>query len=242
MKINVGKIIHISTVDWHRRSACVIFFNDCPFRCLWCQNYKLLDCKRFIDISDVEKSITDSEPFISAVVFSGGEPTAQPDALINLTKVIKSKGLLVGIQTNGYYPNVLKELAREKLVDKIFLDIKTSPLNRDKYIQITKGDYNVVDRVIESLNIPGVIIEVRTTIFRSINDSLAIAKYLVDKDYNNIYVIQQGHPWNALDEKIRKEEILSRDEIICIAKNINNETGLKRIKIRTREKGEETII
>ena len=97
-------------------------------RCIYCQNHKLIDGVRRVDIETIEKEIVESEMFISAVVLSGGEPTAQPEALIGLTKFIKSRGLLVGIQTNGYYPNILRELARKKLVDKIFLDVKTSPL------------------------------------------------------------------------------------------------------------------
>ena len=242
MKINIGKIVHISTVDWHGRSTCVIFFNGCPFRCLWCQNHKLLDCKRFVDISDVEKSIIDSKPFISAVVFSGGEPTMQHDALLELTKFIKGQGLLVGIQTNGCFPDVLIELTRKRLVDKIFLDIKANPLKSYRYGQITKGAYIAADRVIQSLNIPEVIIEARTTIFRSLNDSLEIARYLVDSGYNGTYVIQQGVPWNTSDNKIRKEDILTREEMISIAKIINTDIGLKGIKIRTREKGEEYIV
>lgn len=242
MKINVGKVISISTVDWHGRSSHVIFFNGCSFRCPWCQNYKLLDCKRMIDIEKIERDIFDAKMFISAVVFSGGEPTMQPDGLIHLAKFIKRQGLLVGIQTNGSFPGVLRELAKRKLVDKIFLDIKASPLKGYRYRQITNSAYIVADRVIQSLNIPDVTIEVRTTIFRSINDSMEIAKYLFDNNYNGIYVIQQGVPWSAQDDKIRKEDILTREEMISIAKNINADIGLKGIKIRTREKGEEYII
>ena len=242
MKVNVGKIISISTVDWHGRSSHVIFFNGCSFRCPYCQNYKLLDCKRLIDIEKIEKGILDAKMFISAVVFSGGEPTMQPDGLIHLAKFIKGQGLLVGIQTNGSFPDVLRELARRKLVDKIFLDIKASPLNSYRYGQITKGAYIVADRVIQSLNIPEITIEARTTIFRSLNDSLEIAKYLEEHNYNGTYVIQQGVPWNTPNDKIRKEDILKREEMISIAKNINTDIGLKGIKIRTREKGEEYII
>jgi len=244
MKVNVGKTISISTVDWYGRSSHVIFFNGCPFRCIWCQNYKLLDCKRFVDISDIEKGITDSEPFISAVVFSGGEPTMQRDALLELTKFVKNRGLLVGIQTNGYFPYVLRELAMNKLVDKIFLDIKADPLDQEKYNEITGNICDVSHRIIESLQMytPPVIIEARTTIFRSINDAAKIARYLVEHDYSGTYVIQQGAPWNTPDKKIRKEDILTRGEMISIAKNITTDIGLKGIKIRTREKGEEDII
>lgn len=241
MKVNVGKTISISTVDWHGRSSHVIFFNGCSLRCSYCQNYKLLDCKRLIDIEKIENGILDAKMFISAVVFSGGEPTMQPDALLELTKFIKGQGLLVGIQTNGYFPDILRELAKKKLVDKIFLDIKASPLEPMRYSEITNADAYIVSRVVQTLHIPDINIEVRTTIFRSINDSLEIAKYLEEHNYNGTYVIQQGVPWNTSNDKIRKEDILTREEIISIAKKINTDIGLKGIKIKTREKGEEYI-
>lgn len=241
MKVNVGKIISISTIDWHGRSSHVIFFNGCNFRCPYCQNYKLLDCKRLVDIEKIERGILDAKMFISAVVFSGGEPTMQPDGLIRIAKFVKRQGLLVGIQTNGSFPDVLRELVKRKLADKIFLDIKASPLKGYRYGQITNGAYIAADRVTQSLNIPNITIEARTTIFRSLNDSLEIAKYLVDNNYNGKYVIQQGVPWNTPDDKIRKEDIFTREDMISIAKNITEEVELKGIKIRTREKGEEYI-
>jgi pyruvate formate lyase activating enzyme len=244
MKVNVGKTVSISTVDWYGRASHVIFFNGCPLRCLWCQNHKLLDYERFVDIGDIEKSIADSERFISAVVFSGGEPTMQRCELIHLARFVKKRGLLVGIQTNGYFPDVLKELAKNKLVDKIFLDIKADPLDQEKYSRITGNIYGT-HRIAESLQISYAvpnIVEARTTIFRSLNYAVEIARYLAEHDYNGTYLIQQGVPWNALDKKMRKEDILTREEIISIAKNINVYIGLKGIKIRTREKGEEYII
>lgn len=242
--INIGKVISISTVDWNGRSSHVIFFNGCPLRCHYCQNYKLLDCTRFIEIDKIKKGILDAKMFISAVVFSGGESTMQPDALLELTKFIKEQGLLVGIQTSGYFPDILRELAEKKLVDKIFLDIKADPLEPMRYNEITNAkDAYIVSRVIQTLHIPDMDIEVRTTIFRSLNDSFEIAKYLEEHNYNGTYVIQQGVPWYASsDKKIRKEDMLTRKEMISIAKNIDTNIGLKGIKIRTIEKGEEHII
>lgn len=242
-KINIGKIVPISTVDWHGRSVCTIFFNGCPFRCSYCQNHKLLDCKKFMKVEDVEKRILDSEPFISAVVFSGGEPTMQGLGLIKLAEFIKRRGLAVGVQTNGYYPDVLGELVRRRLVDKIFLDIKANPLLSDRYSNVTGFDAIILERIIKSVNIPDVIIEVRTTIFRYLNDSIDVAKYLEDNNGDHIYVIQQGLPWNTLDKEIRKEDILTVEEMKMNAEKIRR--ILKRdmiIKIRTREKGEENII
>lgn len=240
MEINLGEIVPISTVDWPGRSTCAIFFGGCPFRCPWCQNYKLLECRRLINVEEIEKDIFNTKRFISTVVFSGGEPTMQPYGLYHIIKFVKRQGLLVGIQTNGYYPEILRKLADKKLIDKIFLDIKADPLNREKYSKITGNIYNASYRVIQSLHIPNVAIEARTTIFRSLNDTLEIAKYLKEHDYNNIYVIQQGVPWNTPDDKIKKEDILTRKEMISIARNVKSIKGIG-VKIRTREKGEEDI-
>lgn len=237
MRANLGEIVPISTVDWHGRSSCTIFLNGCDLRCPYCQNYKLLNKVNMVDIEKIERDILDTKRFISTVVFSGGEPTMQPGALFSIAKFVKRQGLLVGIQTNGCYPEILKKLANEKLVDKIFLDVKADLLNPERYGQIT-GNINAHHRVIQSLHIPNVAIEARTTIFRSLNDTLEIATYLLEHNYNNIYIIQQGVPWNAPDDKIKKEDILTRKEIISIAKNVK---FLQGVKIRTREKGEEYI-
>ncbi len=96
MRVNFGGVVPISTVDWYGRSAMVIFFNSCPFSCPYCQNFKLLNKVNFIDIEEVEKKILESNSFVSSIVFSGGEPTMQFDALEHLAKFTKYLGLLVG--------------------------------------------------------------------------------------------------------------------------------------------------
>lgn len=235
MKLNFGGMIPVSTIDWYGRSASVIFFNCCPFRCLYCQNYKLLDATNLIAIEEIEKRILEVKSFISAVVFSGGEPTMQYEALERLAKFAKEQGLLVGIETNGYYPKRLERLIEKKLVDKLFLDVK-APLNDAQRYSIITGKGDAAERVLESLNLR-VAIEVRTTVFRSFADVSGIAKSL--EGYDCTYILQQGIPENAQSDKIRKERILSRDELVVLAQSVS---FLRDVRIRTSEKGEEKII
>ena len=47
---------------------------------------------------------------ISGVVFSGGEPTMQKEALLALARIAKGMGLAVGVQTNGVFPDTLEAL------------------------------------------------------------------------------------------------------------------------------------
>jgi len=69
--------------------------------------------------------IRTSSPFISGVVFSGGEPTLQKDALLELARFAKTLQLKVGIQTNGQFPATLEAIVAENLADKIAIDYKT---------------------------------------------------------------------------------------------------------------------
>ncbi|MCX9015365.1 MAG: anaerobic ribonucleoside-triphosphate reductase activating protein [Candidatus Methanoperedens sp.] len=235
MKLNFGGMIPISTVDWYGRSASVIFFNGCPLRCLYCQNYKLLDENKPVELEEIEKKILSAKSFISAVVFSGGEPTMQYEALESLARFVKDNGMLVGVETNGYYPERLKHLIKKKLVDRLFLDIK-APVHSDKYSIITGGVEDAGERVFESLQLIDIPLEVRTTAFRSFSDISGIAESLIGRDLT--YVIQQGLPENAPDGEIRKEKPLARDELAALAESVS---FLKDVRIRTKENGEERI-
>jgi len=232
MKLNFGGMVPVSTVDWYGKSAAVIFFNGCPLRCIYCQNYRLLEAKNLVAIKEIEKKILDAKNFISAVVFSGGEPAMQFEALERLAIFAKKQGLLVGIETNGYYPEKLTRLVEKRLVDRLFLDIKAPD---SKKYRIVTGNEKAAEYAYRSLELK-VPIEVRTTVFRSIADIKGIAKFL--EGYDCTYVIQQGIPENAPDEGIRKEKPLTRDELLALAKSVS---FLKDVRIRTREKGEEKV-
>ncbi len=69
--------------------------------------------------------INSSAPYISGVVFSGGEPTMQRDALIELARYAKGLDLRVGIQTNGMFPDTISLMLEENLLDKVALDFKS---------------------------------------------------------------------------------------------------------------------
>ncbi len=242
-----GIIIPVSTIDWYGRSVSVVFFNGCNFKCLYCSNNEFIKVtnrleplfKRgyAVDIKEIEDQILDSKVFISAVVFSGGEPTAHPGELEHLAEFAKKQDLLVGIETNGYYPERLSGLIEKKLVDKIFLDIKAPLDDAQRYSMITGGAGDAAEHALRSLNLKGVDIEVRTTVFRSFDDVHGIAKSLTGHDCT--YVIQQGVPEYAPDEYIKKEKPLTRDEMVALAQSIS---FLRDIRIRTRERGEEKII
>lgn len=137
MKINFNKIEHISSVDYPGKSACVVFFNGCPWRCGYCHNKQTWDEVNMVDVDYVKYQIKSCLPFVNAVVFSGGEPTFHRYQLIELCIYAKSLGLYVGVETNGYDPFCLSKLIN--VVDKIFLDIKAPINSAIGYYRATKN-------------------------------------------------------------------------------------------------------
>jgi pyruvate formate lyase activating enzyme len=230
-KINVdfGHIVPVSTIDWYKKSSCVVFFNKCPFNCIWCQNSELLKKTNVVDINVVKNKIEESADFVNSIVFSGGEPTRQEKALEALLRFSRNNDLLTGIQTNGYYPLTLKKLVEKGIVDMVFFDMKSSPSNSSKYESIT-GVSDAARNVFESfkvINMSRVSSEIRTTIFRPfIEDVYNIARFLEENNYRNNFVLQTGIPNNAPDENIRREKRIEEKELNKIARKIEEDTGL----------------
>ncbi|MBE0523962.1 MAG: anaerobic ribonucleoside-triphosphate reductase activating protein [Methanosarcinales archaeon] len=247
---NFGYFIPISTVDWHGRSASVLFFSGCQFRCPYCQNHAYLYPGNEMKIMEIESQIEKAALYISAVVFSGGEPTQQPDALKIIARFVKSKSLLVGLQTNGFGYNVIKDMLEENILDKLFMDIKAPLDDPVRYSKVIGSDiqYGIkaVDNIIRSLNTglaSGIEVEVRTTVFRRLagmEEVHDIGSYLDGLATRNLtYVIQQGIPENTLNMK--DISIFNREELLDMARSIQGKS-LKKIWLRTKENGDEMIL
>jgi len=203
-----------------------------------------------MDIEDMKSQISKTKPFISAVVFSGGEPTLQRDALIDLAGFARSGSLAVGLETNGFGADVVKEMLDKGLLDKVFLDVK-APLDDPKQYAIVTG-LNVdagskaaenTARTLDKCIRAGIELEVRTTVFRGLvgaEDVRKISQYLEKCGSENLtYAVQQGLSDNTLD--LKHIDKFSRQEVLDMATAIKP-VNLKDIRIRTIENGEERIV
>jgi pyruvate formate lyase activating enzyme len=256
MKVNFGEIIPISTVDWHGKASVVLFLRSCPYRCPYCQNYEILTGSDMLDAKELEKKIDSSSPFVSSVVFSGGEPLVQTNAVIHLAAYAKKKKLLVGIHTNGYYPEVVEELIDGGLVDKFFIDVKGPLDDPEMYGKaIGYGDdpvvpdpADVVEKVKQTISIVTdreVEYELRTTAIRGFvggpDDIAAIARSIVPyvSLSNATYVIQQGQPAHSMRGDLREITLFSREEMLELAGRAHE--FVDNVWIRTKEGGNEQV-
>ncbi|MEM2924146.1 MAG: anaerobic ribonucleoside-triphosphate reductase activating protein [Methanocellales archaeon] len=244
MKLNLGGITQISTIDWYGKVAMVIYLRKCTFKCKYCQNYALLEGDNYVDIEIVEEEIEKARDFIDAIVYSGGEPSLQLPPLEKLSAKARQFGLKIAIETNGSLPENINKLCIDKKIDAVFLDVKAPLSNVDLYRDITGvasvGTIEKIKRTIEICRNSEVEFEVRTTVFKGLNDNkeqiIEIAKAISGC---NCYAIQQGRPELAWSEEIKRSSPLSREELIELAKAAKQ--YLKEVRIRTKEKGNEKI-
>jgi pyruvate formate lyase activating enzyme len=252
-RINLGGIVPFSTIDWRGKAAMVIFLRKCPLRCIYCQNYNLLEDDNYVEMQEIEEDIKKNEDFIDAVVLSGGEPFMQPRAIEAISEYAKKRSLFVGVQTNGFYPEVIEFMLKdegeekEKLIDKIFLDIK-APLSDEKlYAKLTKVP-DVAERVRNTLDIcvrAKINLELVTTVFKNLvgaDEVKRIAKEIEEAGAAHCpYVIQQGRAELVPGKAIKEEDVFSYEELKELVAFAYHAAYLKDVRIRTREDGEEVI-
>ncbi|MCL2142148.1 MAG: anaerobic ribonucleoside-triphosphate reductase activating protein [Methanimicrococcus sp.] len=227
MNVNFGGIIPLSTVDWHGHSSIVIFLNGCPFNCSYCHNYDLLKKSNSFDSEMIKKRILESKPFISSVVFLGGEPLLQIEAVEELASFAKSQNLLVGVHTNGFYPEAVLSLIQKNLADQFFIDIK-APFEVDFYetvIQVPADQAILnIQKSLQIVDQSPIGLEIKTTVFPEIigsaDDIRKISKWIHDhlvQKQKIKFVLQQGQSQNSNNPVFQKMPFLSLQDLEYLA-------------------------
>lgn len=170
-------------LDYPEHVAATVFTGGCNFCCPFCHNADLvLHPGDFPTLSEEEvlAFLQKRKNVLTGVCITGGEPTLQPD-LPDFIRKIKGMGYLVKLDTNGYRPEVLKNLLEEKLLDYVAMDIKNS---KEKYdIAVGKGnpDINRIETSVALLKEGQIPYEFRTTVVKELHtkeDFVAIGEWL----------------------------------------------------------------
>jgi pyruvate formate lyase activating enzyme len=133
ISLRIGGLTRLTTIDFPGELAAVVFCQGCPWRCRYCHNAELLDrdARAKIEWDSVLEFLERRIGLLDAVVFSGGEPTAQA-TLPEAARQVAAMGYRVGLHTAGSYPERLERLLPQ--VDWVGLDIKALP---DDYPALT---------------------------------------------------------------------------------------------------------
>ena len=166
VRLIVGGVVSLTTIDYPGHLSTVIFCQGCPWRCKYCHNKALqtISVSDSLPFEDVLALVDARKNFIDAVVFSGGEPLLQ-EGLADAIKLVKERNLLVGLHTAGFSP--LRFTKVVPLVDWVGFDVKAPFDNYQKIIQLDKRDDEAGFKAKESLEIllkSGVNYEVRLSL------------------------------------------------------------------------------
>ena len=160
--LRVGGVVRFSSTDWPGKLAAVLFLQGCPWHCGYCQNPHLLPPHgaNEEDWAATLEWLATRRGLLDAVVFSGGEPTAQP-GLGAAIRAVRALGFAPGLHTGGAYPRRLLEVARE--VDWVGLDIKAPMLDYEAVTGVPRSGFAAFASLDLMLR-TGVALEVRTTV------------------------------------------------------------------------------
>ena len=126
--MKISGIQKLTLLDFPDHVACTLFTPGCNFKCPFCHNSSLvldLSTCQIIDEEEIFSFLKKRVGILDGVCITGGEPTLQKD-LKDFIRKIKNLGYSVKLDTNGYRPEILKELVEENLLDYVAMDIKNS--------------------------------------------------------------------------------------------------------------------
>jgi pyruvate formate lyase activating enzyme len=153
--------------------AAVVFCQGCPWRCRYCHNPHLQPPRAAAELawSGVRAFLERRRGLLDAVVFSGGEPTAQ-EALEDAAREVRAMGFRVGLHTAGIYPRRLARVLPH--VDWVGFDVKTA-FDRYAGVTLAEGSGAPALQSLREVLKSGVAHEVRTTVHADLIAPAALA-------------------------------------------------------------------
>jgi pyruvate formate lyase activating enzyme len=194
--------------------SATVFLAGCDFRCPYCHNSDLVlrpetladvPLDLFLAFLDVRRG------WLEGICVTGGEPLLEPD-LEGLLAVLKERGLLVKLDTNGSRPDRLDELFRAGLVDRVAMDVK-APLERYSEVVRARVDVEAIARSAALVRASGRPYMFRTTVVPGLvgeEDVKRISEWLHGAA---AYQIQSFAPTYAMDPALRSVKPFGSEEI-----------------------------
>ena len=162
----------LSLLDYPGVVACTLFTPGCNFRCPWCHNASLVLPEQLpqegLDPDEVLNFLKKRKGVLDGVAITGGEPLLHPE-IPDFIRKLKELGYRVKLDTNGSFPDRLKALAEEKLVDYVAMDIKNAPSCYAETIGIPDFRIGAVEESKNFLLTEPVDYEFRTTVVKGLH-------------------------------------------------------------------------
>lgn len=113
-----------------------VIFSGCDYRCLFCNTPHLLEPK-----AETARELREVQLLIAAsgatrLLCTGGEPLLQRQALLEILRAAKRRGMRTVVDTNASKPEAVRTLVEERLVDHFIVDVKAP---RSSFGRVTRA-------------------------------------------------------------------------------------------------------
>lgn len=177
LKLEIFGLQKLSLVDFPDKTACTVFTGGCNFRCPFCHNASLVTGLNEIETishDDFFSFLEKRKNILDGVCITGGEPLLNKD-ILNFIEKIKEKGYPIKLDTNGSFPQRLREIVDSGLIDYVAMDIKGAP---ESYSAVCGTQVNLADinESIEFLLSDRIDYEFRTTVMKEFHDAICFSR------------------------------------------------------------------
>lgn len=126
----------------------------CPFKCHWCDTPYALPMDSGIDYSveEVKEIISKSlRPNTYKINFTGGEPLVQYEAVLELAKFVRQKGLRVYLESSCYDAIRFAKVLPYIDICKVELKLRDSKIvNENQYCNLLKNELECLRQAVSS--------------------------------------------------------------------------------------------
>jgi pyruvate formate lyase activating enzyme len=215
--VEIRGLEKFSSKDFPGHISSTVFLGGCTFRCPFCHNADLVLRPESFPVlpMDLFLSYLDSRKgWLEGVCVTGGEPLLSED-LEDLVRVVRERGLLVKIDTNGSLPGRLEKLVGEGLVDWIAMDIK-APLERYSEVAGVAVRTEDIARSAAMVRGSGLKYLFRTTVVPGLLGREDIRKIGVWLEGAEVYQLQQFVPHDTIDPAWLDVKPYPREEFVML--------------------------
>ena len=212
--MNIGGLQKTSLLDYPDTISAIIWTMGCDFRCPFCYNKDLVLSKvGTIPEEELLSFLEKRKGMLEGLVITGGEPLMQKD-IVQFVEKVKKLGFLIKIDTNGMYPEKLKELIDKKLVDYVSMDVK-APKNKYDKLTDVKTDIKKIEKSIEIIKNSKLDYQFKTTFVPGLltkEDIISIAKWL--EGSKRFYLQQFKNDAPLISSKLQNVAPYSKEKLI----------------------------